>query len=246
MKKQVILIYGTVAVLSVVFVWFMFGVADTLPEQPEPLVSEAGRAEVGELFPIGRDLDLVNQTGEEVSLADLKGKVWLVAQFFAVCPMCAERNGAELVKIRDTFADEEDFHMVCITVDPETDTVERLKDYGAALGADPGRWWFASAGDEAKTHEYLEQELKFFRIRERRDPVDIETHGRFAHDLGFLVVDRDWNVIGKWPLADARSEEARQRDPELYERLSAEMESAIRGALREDQPEPAEGEAPRS
>lgn len=245
MKKQVILIYAAVAVLSMAFIWFMRGVADSLPEQPQPLVTDAGKAEAGTFFPIARDLELVNQLGEEVALSDLRGKVWLVAQFFAVCPMCAERNGAELVKIRDTFKDEEDFHMVCITVDPGTDSVDRLRDYGAALGADPQRWWFASAGDEARTHDYLEQELKFFRIRERKDPVDIETHGRFAHDLGFLVVDRDWNVVGKWPLADARSDEARRRDPELYERLRAEMDAAIREALGKDATGPG-GEAPQS
>jgi len=45
------------------------------------------------------------------------------------------------------------------------------------------------------------------------------------------LVDRDFNVIGKWPLADARSEEGRKLDPELYEKLKKEMFARIKAEL---------------
>ena len=49
--------------------------------------------------------------------------------------------------------------------------------------------------------------------------------------MGLMVVDRDFNVIGKWPLADARSEEGRKLDPNLYEKLKKEMTGRIREEL---------------
>jgi hypothetical protein len=101
----------------------------------------------------------------------------------------------------------------------------------SALGADTKNWWFLNAGDAKSTHAYLEQTLKFFGIRERSDPADIEANGRYAHDLGFILVDRDFNVIGKWPLADARSDEARQRDPQLYDRVKEDLFNRIRAEL---------------
>ena len=110
-------------------------------------------------------------------------------------------------------------------MDPENDKQEKLADYAKALGADSKNWWFLNAGDTKSTHTYLEKELKFFGIRERTDPVDIEANGRYAHDLGFLLVDREFRVIGKWPLADARSEEARKRGPGP---LSATQEGTVR------------------
>ena len=79
-----------------------------------------------------------------------------------------------------------------------------------------------------KSSTYLEQELKFFGIRPRTDPTDIEANGKYAHDLGFILVDRDFKVIGKWPLADARSEQGQKLDPTLYPKLKQELFDRIR------------------
>lgn len=196
-----------------------------------------GHTEEKQWFPIGKDLAATNQAGEKVKLSDLRGKVWVVAEFFAVCPHCAVRNGAELRAIYDEFKDDPDFQMVCISVDPETDNAERLREYAKALGAEEDDWWFLNAGDEKATHDYLENTLKFFGIRERSDPAEIEANGRFQHDMGLIVVDRDFNVIGKWPLADARSEEGRKLNPGLYESLKKEMFARIREELaKKEQP----------
>jgi len=231
-KAKIIAIYSAVAVISAGIIaggiWLRSGLRK--PEEA-PLTVQSGKETEKEWFPIGRDFTAVNQAGETVRLSQLKGKVWLVAEFFAVCPHCAMRNGAELRVIYDEFKNHPDFQMVCISVDPQTDTVEKLKDYASALGADTRNWWFLNGGDEKAVHDYLEHELKFFGVRERKDPAVIEANGRFSHDLGFLVVDRDFQVVGKWPLADARSEEAKKRQPELYETLKADLFTRIRAEL---------------
>ncbi|HSP42854.1 MAG TPA: SCO family protein [Luteolibacter sp.] len=229
------LFYSGIALLCAVILGIAFYLRSRLPEPELPVIVDAGRSQTGDWFEIGKDLEAVNQNGETVKLSDLRGKVWIVAEFFAVCPHCAVRNGRELREIYDKFRDHPDFHVVCITVDPEQDDQEKLSDYAKALGADANDWWFLNAGDMKATHAYLENELKFFGIRERSDPADIEANGRFAHDLGILLVDREWKVIGKWPLADARSEEARQRDPGLYERLKSELYQRIEAELEKNE-----------
>jgi protein SCO1 len=191
-----------------------------------------------EWYPIEKDLVATNQAGEKVKLSDLRGKVWVVAEFFAVCPHCAVRNGTELRAIYDQFKDHPDFQIVCISVDPKEDHAEKLKDYATALGADVKNWWFVNAGDEKVTHEYLEGTLKFFKIEQRTDPADIESNGRFSHDMGLMLVDRNFTVIGKWPLADARSEEGRKLNPGNYEKLKKEMFDKISTELAKDASEP--------
>ncbi len=188
---------------------------------------KVGKEKKEEWYVIEKDLVAKNQAGDEVRLSDLRGKVWVVAEFFAVCPQCAARNGAELRALYDRFKDEPDFHIVCVTVDPVEDDVEKLKTYAEALGADVSRWWFLNAGEEKATHEYLEKTLKFFGIRERSDAADIEANGRFQHDMGLMLVDKDFQVVGKWPLYDAKSEDAEKRNPGLYDRLKAEMVARI-------------------
>jgi cytochrome oxidase Cu insertion factor (SCO1/SenC/PrrC family) len=219
----VALFYTGIALTCAAILGIAFYLRSRLPEPDIQLIVNSGRTESSQWFEIGKDLEAVNQSGETVKLSDLRGKVWIAAEFFAVCPHCAVRNGQELRQIYDEFGGHPDFHIVCITVDPEEDRREKLADYARALGADTRNWWFLNAGDMESTHRYLENELKFFGVRERSDPADIAANGRLLHDLGLLLVDREWRVIGKWPLAEARSEEARKRDPGLYEKLKTEL-----------------------
>lgn len=230
-KAQLVLIYSIVIGLSLAMVFFFNKLGDQVPEADMPLVSDAGREEVEEMFLIEKDIDLTNQEGEAVKLSDIKGEVTLISEFFAVCPHCAVRNGKEMVEIYKQFGSHPDFRIVCISVDPETDHVEQLKAYGDALGADSKNWWFARGESEEEVHDYLENTLKFFKIKRWRNPVDIASNGKYAHDMGFLLVNRDFEVIGKWPLVDARSDQAVERDPGLYGRLKLEMYDRIREEL---------------
>jgi protein SCO1 len=237
MKRNttITLFYIGVAVISAAIIGTAFYLRSQLPKPDIAAIVDAGRTTMPEWFDIKKDLTAVNQDGKEVKLSDLRGKVWIAAEFFAVCPHCAVRNGEELRKIYDEFRSHPDFQIVCISVDPENDKKEKLADYASALGAESKNWWFLNAGEAKATHEYLEKELKFFGIRERKDPADIEANGRYAHDLGFLLVDREFRVIGKWPLADARSEEARKRDPQLYQKLRDELFQRIHEELEKNE-----------
>lgn len=225
------LFYTGVAAICAAILGIVFFIRSGFPEPPLPIAVDTGREQSSHWFEIKNDLQAINQEGKPVKLSDLRGKVWIAAEFFAICPHCAVRNGEELRKIYDEFGKHPDFHIACITVDPENDQQAKLADYSKALGADPKNWWFLNAGSANDTHAYLENELKFFGVHERTDPADIEANGRYSHDLGFLLVDRNMRVIGKWPLADARSEEARKRDPELYQRLKDELFARIRAEL---------------
>ena len=229
------LFYTGVAIVSIAILGLAFYLRSQLPQPDVAAIVNAGKQTVPTWFEIEKDLNAVNQDAKNVKLSELKGKVWIAAEFFAVCPHCAVRNGEELRKIYDEFKNHPDFHIVCISVDPENDKQEKLSDYAQALSADSHNWWFLNAGDAAATHEYLEKELKFFAIKHRTDPLDIEANGRYSHDLGFLLVDRDFKVIGKWPLADARSEEARKLTPDLYDRLKKELFDRIRMELEKNE-----------
>ncbi|MGJ8634528.1 MAG: SCO family protein [Luteolibacter sp.] len=236
--KTLVVFYGGVAVLcagilalvNLVLVPRMKAVG-----QKAETFTHVGAPAEKEWFAIEKDLPATNQAGEEVKLSDLRGKVFLVTEFFAICPHCAARNGAQLREIYDKFRDDPNFHMVCISVDPETDDEAKLKDYATALGAETDDWWFLNAGGEKETHDYLEGTLKFFGIRERTDPEDIEANGRFLHDMGILLVDSDFNVIGKWPLYDAASEVGREQNPGLYEKLKAELFERIEEELGKEE-----------
>ncbi len=233
MKRNttIALFYSAVAIICIGVISISMWLAKGLNAPYQAPAINSGKEIAPQWFEIAKDLAAVNQDNQPVKLSDLRGKVWVVAEFFAVCPNCAVRNGAELRMIYDEFKGNPDFHITCISIDPENDKPEKLADYAKATGAETKNWWFLNAGDTKTTHDYLEHELKFFGVRNRTERLDIETNGKYAHDLGFILVDRDFKVIGKWPLADARSEEGKKLDPNLYQKLKDELFARIRQEL---------------
>jgi cytochrome oxidase Cu insertion factor (SCO1/SenC/PrrC family) len=230
---KIVLLYTFVALFSAAILATAFWVRSGFPSRKvnAELAIGQGRETEKTWFPIEKDFPAIDQEGAAVKLSDLRGKVFVVAEFFAVCPHCAVRNGAELTAIYNEFKSNPDFHIVCVSVDPAEDKPEKLKNYAKVLSADVKNWWFLNGGEPKAVHDYLEKELKFFGVRERTDPLEIEANGRYSHDLGFLLVDKDFNVIGKWPLADARSDEAKKADPGLYDRLKQDLFARIRTEL---------------
>lgn len=223
---KIITIYSLTILASAAILWVAFWVRSGLIEREKPYIVNTGAENPTMMFPIAQDLHATNQLGQNVKLSDLKGKVWVVGEFFAVCPHCAMRNGQELRELLNEFGTQEAFHLACISIDPETDNVEKLKDYASALNADPKHWWFLTTSDNAKAHAYMENTLKFFKIKMRTDPADIESNGKYAHDLGLALVNKNFEVVGKWPLADAR-----KTDPSLYESLKRDMYQKIQEEL---------------
>ena len=135
-QTTITLFYTGVAIVSIAILALAFFIRSRMPDPDINAIVNAGKESSPSWFPIGSDLAAINQSGDAVKLSDLKGKVWIAAEFFAVCPHCAVRNGEELRKIYDEFCSHPDFHITCISVDPDHDTREKLADYASALGAE--------------------------------------------------------------------------------------------------------------
>ena len=100
------------------------------------------------------DFTLVSQDNVRVSLHDFRGKVVAVSFIYTyctdVCPMLTANMASVQEKLGPAFGPEIAF--VSITVDPERDTPEVLKEYAQNFGADLKAWSFLT-GDPAVVHE---------------------------------------------------------------------------------------------
>lgn len=100
------------------------------------------------------DFTLVSQDGGSVSLRDFRGKVVAIAFIYTyctdVCPMLTAHMASVQEKLGSTFGSKIAF--VSITVDPERDTPDVLKEYAQNFGADLKGWSFLT-GDPAVVHE---------------------------------------------------------------------------------------------
>jgi protein SCO1/2 len=95
------------------------------------------------------DFSFVERSGRTVSLADLRGKVWIANFIYTHCTDTCPLQSARLAALQDDFAGERDLRLVSITVDPARDTPKVLAEYAARYGADPDRWLFLTGEKQA-------------------------------------------------------------------------------------------------
>lgn len=95
------------------------------------------------------DFALIERSGKRITLADLKGKIWIADFFYTECTDTCSLQSAHMARLQADLSGEADVRLVSISVDPEHDTPEVLSEYAASLGADPERWLFLTGPREA-------------------------------------------------------------------------------------------------
>jgi protein SCO1/2 len=93
------------------------------------------------------DFTLTDQTGEQFSSADLKGKVWLVSFVFTTCNGTCPATTHRMEQIQEALREkgilkDGKVRLLSITLDPGRDTPEVLRGYMKAYDADPASWSF--------------------------------------------------------------------------------------------------------
>jgi protein SCO1/2 len=124
--------------------------------------------------------ELESSSGEQVALADLRGRPWVVEFFFTSCPICALMNRGFQRLQREL---PPDVRLVSITVDPEHDTREALQSYAARHEADPARWLFLR-GELAAVCDLMEQGFGYARAA---TPA--------LHSLRFALIDAEGRLV---------------------------------------------------
>jgi protein SCO1 len=97
------------------------------------------------------NLPVVTQDGKTLQFYDdvIKGKIVLVSFIYTSCPDICPLTTARLTQVEDKLGDMvgRDIFFVSLTVDPENDTPEKLKQFSAAFHVGPG-WLFLTGKPE--------------------------------------------------------------------------------------------------
>ncbi len=112
------------------------------------------------------DVELVDQNGQSHRLYSdlLQGKVVVVDAFFTTCTGACPVLGQKMAALQEWLGGRlgKDVYLLSFTVDPQTDTPAKLKEYAQQLGAKPG-WYFLTGKKENvdwalyKLGHYVEQ-----------------------------------------------------------------------------------------
>ena len=130
-----------------------------------------------------------NQEGKKITQKDVSGKVYVAEYFFTTCKGICPKMNSNVKKLSLEFANEPDFRILSYTVDPETDSVGRMKRYADSLGADASKWWFLTGRKDSlyslARGSYLLDDPK---------NNDININEQFIHTQFLALVDKSGRV----------------------------------------------------
>jgi protein SCO1/2 len=164
------------------------------------------------------DFTFIERSGRKVSLADLKGKVW-VTQFFYTdcrdtCPLIVPQMGLLHLDYLNAPEFRSAVRFVSITVDPEHDAPQVLAKFADRFSADPELWLFLT-GDKA-TIVRLAQEGFKLGIGEQKNSAEVTKKTGEAKELfhsnRLILVDRKGQIRGYYSGIEAEAMVRLRRD----------------------------------
>lgn len=167
------------------------------------LAKAKSRVEQQEALPVlaqVADFSLTNQDGAPVSLADLRGKVWVADIIFTRCAGSCPKMTQQMKELQDALPANSQAKLVSLTTDPDYDTPAILKTYSERAGADTSRWTFLTGTKQQLIANLAVGSLKLSAVpvnpQERTSPVDL-----WVHSTIFVVVDKHGQLRGVFQTA---------------------------------------------
>ena len=164
----------------------------SLAQAPERSAAELMDAVMWNREPIGGPFALTDQNGVHRTDADFRGKLMLVYFGFTYCPDICPTDLQQMALAVDQLGPAgEMVQPIFITVDPERDTAEHLKDYMALFHPR----FVGLTGDAAAIRQAARAYRVYYEKVEREDKSDYT----LDHSVFIYLMDRDGRYLGFFP-----------------------------------------------
>jgi protein SCO1/2 len=140
---------------------------------------------------------LVNQDGDTITEAFVKGKIYVADFFFTSCPTICPIMKKEMLRVYQQIKGDPTFVLLSHTIDPEYDSIPLLKEYASRLGSDGKQWQFLT-GNREQIYELAEKGYYATAMPDSTEP------GGYVHSGGFILVDPKSRVRGVYNGTDAK------------------------------------------
>lgn len=152
------------------------------------------------------DFTLTNQEGRPVSWDSLKGKIIIADFFFTHCPTICPRMTLNMKRMAESIHNgqrvgdktNKQVHFLSFSIDPERDSVERLKYWADKYQVNPEQWWLLT-GDKKAIYDLVIEEMKVGLV----DGKGVDTN--FIHSDRFVLIDSNRHVRGYYNGLDSEA-----------------------------------------
>lgn len=140
------------------------------------------------------DFSLTDQLGRTVTRDSLRGQPWVAGFIFTRCITSCPQVTRAMKELADR-TKSQNIQLISITVDPDHDTVDVLREYAQTYDADPSRWRFLTG-----EHETIYQLIQTSFLQQVAEtPAEKRRPGfEFIHTNNLMLVDAAGVVRGKF------------------------------------------------
>ncbi len=139
------------------------------------------------------EFTLTNQMGEAVSLAALRGQVWVADVIFTRCPGQCVRMTHQMNRLQSGLPANKPIKLVSLTTDPKYDKPAVLKKYSHRCGAKEN--WIFLTGDKRVINHVAIDGLKLS-IVDNTPGADDNPNDIFIHSTKFVLIDKRGQIRG--------------------------------------------------
>jgi protein SCO1/2 len=136
-----------------------------------------------------KDFNLINQNGNNITSKDYENKIYVVDFFFTRCPSICPIMTDNMKKIQDEYINNDDIMLLSMSVTPDIDDIEVLKDYAVEKGVNDSKWNITTG---SKKHIYELARKSYFAVVDQGDG-DLQD---FIHTPNFILVDTKKQIRG--------------------------------------------------
>lgn len=129
-----------------------------------------------------------DQDSNAVTEKTVTGKVYVADFFFTSCPTICPKMKQQMLRVQEAFANEDGLVILSHSIDPERDSVGRLKNYADKLGVKSDKWHMLTGERDS-----IYGMARHYMIAAQEDKL---APGGFAHSGAFLLVDRERFIRG--------------------------------------------------
>jgi len=162
------------------------------------------------------DFALTDQQGRPVTLASLRGQVWIADIIFTRCAGPCPQMTKRMSELQADLPGQAPVKLVTLTTDPAFDTPAVMKRYGERFGADFNRWLFLT-GAKPEIQRLAVEGLKLVAVdkpaAEQTSPQDL-----FIHSTLFVIVDQQGRLRDVFD----------STDPGFQKRVAREVKQLLR------------------
>jgi len=179
------------SVFSVLTILFLFAGCTKQKETPLPIFGERELRGSDTVYHTIAPFAFVDQDSAIVSNETFKNKIYIADFFFTSCRTICPIMKTQMKRAYDSLKNDNEVLILSHTIDPEYDTVGRLRDFAERLEVESRKWHFVT-GNKDSIYKIAQTSYFATALEDQTEPDG------FIHSGAFLLIDKEKRIRGKY------------------------------------------------